>query len=324
MTTAATETEFVIARVFDAPRKLVWKAWTEPERLGQWWGPKGCKIRVIKLDLRPGGIFHYAMQFKPGHDMFGRFIFREIVAPERLVFVNSFSDAEGGITRAPFSQLEQKWPLEVLNNVTLSEQNGKTTLTLRGAPDQRDRGRAQDVCRLCTARCDRASAARSISSPNTWRSPADRSFATSKHHWKTEEKTMQTAARAAPTSNAAIWAGRIMSGLVIAFLLLDGAMKLIPLDIVVVTSEQLGIPASLARTLGVLTLVCTILYAIPRTSVLGAILLTGYLGGAIYTHLRVGSPIFTHLLFGVYLGLMIWGGLYLRDERLRALIPITR
>ena len=135
---------------------------------------------------------------------------------------------------------------------------------------------------------------------------------------------MQTAAQPAPASNAAIWAGRILSGLVIAFLLLDGVMKLIPLDIVVVTSEQLGIPASLARTLGVLTLVCTVLYAIPRTSVLGAILLTGYLGGAIYTHLRVGSPIFTHLLFGVYLGLMIWGGLYLRDERLRALIPITR
>jgi hypothetical protein len=135
---------------------------------------------------------------------------------------------------------------------------------------------------------------------------------------------MQTAAQPVPASNAAIWAGRIMSGLVIVFLLLDGVMKLIPLDIVVVTSEQLGIPASLARTLGVLTLVCTVLYAIPRTSVLGAILLTGYLGGAIYTHLRVGSPIFTHLLFGVYLGLMIWGGLYLRDERLRALIPITR
>ena len=134
MATAATETEFVITRVFDAPRELVWKAWTEPERLGQWWGPKGSKIRVIKLDLRPGGIFHYAMQFKPGHDTFARFIFREIAAPERLVFVNSFSDAEAGITRAPFSQLEQKWPLEVLNNVTLSEQNGKTTLTLRGHP----------------------------------------------------------------------------------------------------------------------------------------------------------------------------------------------
>jgi len=135
---------------------------------------------------------------------------------------------------------------------------------------------------------------------------------------------MQTATRAAPVSNGALWTGRILSGLVVAFLLFDGAIKLIPLDIVVVTSEQLGIPASLARTLGVLTLVCTVLYAIPRTSVLGAILLTGYLGGAIYTHLRVGSPIFTHLLFGVYLGLMIWGGLYLRDERLRALIPITR
>lgn len=135
---------------------------------------------------------------------------------------------------------------------------------------------------------------------------------------------MQTATRAAPVSNGALWTGRILSGLVVAFLLFDGAIKLIPLDIVVVTSEQLGIPASLARTLGVLTLVCTVLYAIPRTSVLGAVLLTGYLGGAIYTHLRVGSPIFTHLLFGVYLGLMIWGGLYLRDERLRALIPITR
>jgi DoxX-like protein len=135
---------------------------------------------------------------------------------------------------------------------------------------------------------------------------------------------MQTATATAPISGKARWAGIIISGLVILFLLSDGAMKLIPLDIVVTTSEQIGIPASLTRTLGMLTLVCTILYAIPRTSVLGAILLTGYLGGAIYTHLRVGSPLFTHTLFGVYLGLMIWGGLYLRDERLRALIPIAR
>jgi hypothetical protein len=79
-----------------------------------------------------------------------------------------------------------------------------------------------------------------------------------------------------------------------------------------------------ARTLGVLTLVCTILYAIPRTSVLGAILLTGYMGGAIYTHLRAGSPLFTHTLFGAYLAVLIWGGLYLRDERVRALIPFQR
>jgi len=74
------EREFVISRVFDAPRELVWKAWTEAPRLAQWWGPKGCTIRVVKLDVRPGGIFHYAMQYKPGHDMWGRFIYREIAA----------------------------------------------------------------------------------------------------------------------------------------------------------------------------------------------------------------------------------------------------
>jgi uncharacterized protein YndB with AHSA1/START domain len=117
--------------VLDAPRDLVWKAWTDAERLAQWWGPKGCKVRVVKLDLRPGGIFHYAMQFKTGQETFGRFIYREIAPPERLVFVNSFSDAAGGITRAPFNQ---NWPFEVLNNLTLTEQAGKTTLTLRGGP----------------------------------------------------------------------------------------------------------------------------------------------------------------------------------------------
>ena len=135
---------------------------------------------------------------------------------------------------------------------------------------------------------------------------------------------MQTTAPSETATTRQIWAGRVMSGTVVAFLLFDGIIKLIPLDIVVTTSEQLGIPTHLARTLGVLTLIGTILYAIPRTSVLGAVLLTGYLGGAIYTHLRIGSPVFSHLLFGVYLGLMIWGGLYLRDGRVRALIPFRR
>ncbi|HEY2425940.1 MAG TPA: DoxX family protein [Pseudolabrys sp.] len=133
---------------------------------------------------------------------------------------------------------------------------------------------------------------------------------------------MQTIVQTGETSNAALWTGRIMSGLVIAFMLLDGAMKLVPLDVVVTTSEQMGIPGSLARTLGVIGLICTLLYAVPRTSVLGAILLTGYLGGAIASHLRLGDPIFTHTLFGLYLGLLAWGGLYLRDARLRALIPL--
>ena len=122
-------------------------------------------------------------------------------------------------------------------------------------------------------------------------------------------------------SRAAWWSGAILSGLVIAFLTFDGAIKLIPLDIVTTTSIELGIPPHLARTLGVLTLLCTLLYAYPRTSMLGAILLTGYIGGAIYVHVRAESPLFTHTLFGVYLALMIWGGLWLRDPRVRALIP---
>lgn len=127
-----------------------------------------------------------------------------------------------------------------------------------------------------------------------------------------------------PISTTALWTGRILSGLVVLFLLFDGAIKLIPLDIVIETSRQLGIPTNLAVTLGVLTLLGTLLYAYPRTSVLGAILLTGYLGGAIYVHVRAGSPLFSHTLFGVYLGILLWGGLYLRDERLRLIFPWRR
>ncbi|NLR96817.1 DoxX family protein [Rhizobium sp. P38BS-XIX] len=119
-------------------------------------------------------------------------------------------------------------------------------------------------------------------------------------------------------------AGMILSGLVVAFLLFDGAIKLIPLPVVTETMETLGYSADrgLARLLGVITLGCAILYAIPRTSVLGAILLTGLLGGAIATHLRIGSPIFSHLLFGVYIGVIAWGGLYLRYEAVRRMIPL--
>jgi len=120
---------------------------------------------------------------------------------------------------------------------------------------------------------------------------------------------------------AQIWTGRILSTIVILFLTLDGAIKLVPIDAVTQTLGEMGYPTSdgFARGLGLLLLVCTLLYAIPRTSVLGAVLLTGYLGGAIASHLRIASPIFSHLLFGAYLGLMLWGGLYLRDRRIRAL-----
>jgi len=138
---------------------------------------------------------------------------------------------------------------------------------------------------------------------------------------------MNDATQTAAVSRTARWIGYILSGLVILFLLFDAGMKLFPLPIVIETMAELGYPAGdrgvdLARGLGVLTLVCTLLYAIPRTSVLGAILLTGFMGGAMATHLRVGSPLFSHVLFGLYLGLMVWGGLFLRDSRLRSLIPL--
>lgn len=123
----------------------------------------------------------------------------------------------------------------------------------------------------------------------------------------------------------AFWIGWVMSGLVIAFLLMDATMKLLALPIVLETSGPLGFAgAEMARTLGALLLVCTLLYAMPQTAVLGAILTTGYLGGAVATHVRVGSPLFTHDLFGVYLGLLLWGGLCLRDARVRALLPLRR
>lgn len=135
---------------------------------------------------------------------------------------------------------------------------------------------------------------------------------------------MQSISQTASPSNWVIWVGRVLSALVILFLLFDGSLKVMELDIVKETGAQLGLPAHLNFGLGVLIFIIVVLYAIPRTSILGAILLTGLLGGAIATHLRVGSPLFTHTLFGLYLGLMAWGGLFLRDERLRALIPLSR
>ena len=137
---------------------------------------------------------------------------------------------------------------------------------------------------------------------------------------------MPTIAGKAPVSKPALWLGRVLSGLVILFLLFDGAIKLVPWPVVTETLDRMGYGSSetLARSLGIVTIVCTVLYSIPPTSILGAILLTGYLGGAMASHLRIGSPLFSHILFGFYLGLMVWGGLWLRDRSLRALIPFRR
>ena len=123
-------------------------------------------------------------------------------------------------------------------------------------------------------------------------------------------------------SKKARWAGRVISALPVLFLLMDAIMKLIKLAPVVEATVKIGWPESLIIPLGIVLLVCTLLYVIPSTSVLGAILLTGYLGGAVATHLRIGDPLFTHVLFPVYLGVLLWLGLYLRDARLRALVPL--
>jgi hypothetical protein len=121
-----------------------------------------------------------------------------------------------------------------------------------------------------------------------------------------------------------LWAGRAASALVILFFLLDAAMKLPPVQVVSDTMGQLGWPtdAATARALGVVMVAAILLYAYPPTAVLGAILVTAYLGGAVATHARLGNPLFSHTLFGVYVGILAWAGLWLRDPRLRALLPL--
>lgn len=122
-----------------------------------------------------------------------------------------------------------------------------------------------------------------------------------------------------------LWAGRVISGLVIAFLLLDAGMKLVPLKPVIDAMQGLGFTGgnSLARGMGILLLACTLLYAVPRTAPLGALLLTGYLGGAIAVQLRAGNPWFSHVLFGGYVGIALWAGLLLRSVPLRSLLLLT-
>jgi hypothetical protein len=124
-------------------------------------------------------------------------------------------------------------------------------------------------------------------------------------------------------SRTALWTGRVLSGIAVLFLIFDGAIKLVPIQPVTDSLRELGYPASdsFARFLGVITLICTALYAWPRTAVLGAVLLTAIMGGAIASHLRLGDPLFSHTLFGVYLGLLFWAGLWLRNERVRRIMP---
>jgi DoxX-like protein len=120
------------------------------------------------------------------------------------------------------------------------------------------------------------------------------------------------------------WAGWGMTGLMIVFFLFDSVSKLVLEQHVVEATTKIGYPLDVIRPLGIIGLACTMLYAIPRTSILGAILLTGYLGGAIASKVRIEDPLFSSVLFGVYFGILVWVGLYLRDEQLRSLIPLRR
>jgi uncharacterized protein YndB with AHSA1/START domain len=118
---------FVISHTFDAPLEVVWKAWTERERLMKWFGPKGFVMEFAKMDFRPGGMFHYKLKSPDGKDMWGKFSYREISPPRRLVWVNSFSDENANVTRHPLHEL---WPLEMLTTVTFEQEGGKTKVTV--------------------------------------------------------------------------------------------------------------------------------------------------------------------------------------------------
>jgi uncharacterized protein YndB with AHSA1/START domain len=121
---------FIISRVLHAPRGMVWRAWTDQDQM-TWWGPKGVTIQHARMNLRPGGMFHYGMGTPDGHTMWGKWIIREVTPPERLVFVNSFSDEAGGTTRHPFSA---EWPLELLSTVTFAEKEAGALLTIEWLP----------------------------------------------------------------------------------------------------------------------------------------------------------------------------------------------
>ena len=127
--------------------------------------------------------------------------------------------------------------------------------------------------------------------------------------------------RTAPVRKTTLWAGHIMGALPALFLLVDAIMKFVKPEPVVKATVDLGYPESVILGLGIVLLACTVLYLIPRTAVLGAIMLTGYLGGAVAAHVRVGDGLFS-IIFPLIFGALVWGGLYLRDDRLRALIPL--
>lgn len=122
---------FVISRTFNTSRENMWQAWTDCERFKQWFGPKGVTMPTASMDFRPGGTFHYCMRTPDGKDMWGKFVYRDIVAPEKITLVSSFSNAAGRVTRHPMSST---WPLEMHSTFTMTEKDGRTTATIEWFP----------------------------------------------------------------------------------------------------------------------------------------------------------------------------------------------
>lgn len=143
--TESAEPELLITRVFDAPRELVFKAWTEPERMKRWWGPKGFTMPYCTIDLRPGGAIRFCMRSPEGYDIWSRGIYREIVPPERVVCTTSFSDEAGNLISPVQVGMSPDFPQEMLMTVTFAEHDGKTIVTMRqaGFPLGADREGAQ-------------------------------------------------------------------------------------------------------------------------------------------------------------------------------------
>jgi uncharacterized protein YndB with AHSA1/START domain len=131
MPAEAAQAEFRISRLFKAPRRLVWNAWTDPAPLAQWFGPKGVTTQVITFDLRPGGMAHSRMDTPDGHVMWARFVYREVEPPSRLAWAHAFSDENAGVVRGPF---DPNWPLELLTTVLFEDEDGGTRITLTWSP----------------------------------------------------------------------------------------------------------------------------------------------------------------------------------------------
>ena len=142
------------------------------------------------------------------------------------------------------------------------------------------------------------------------------------HRSSSIDPLRRTDPRDEPPSRAAVWGGRVMSGIACLFLAFDASMKVLKVPEAVQGTVDLGYPAGVLLWLGIVQVVCLVAYLVPRTAVLGAVLWTGYLGGAIATHVRLEHPWATHILFPIYVAVLLWGGLWLRDRRLRALLPL--